>query len=160
MFIQISAFAYKLWFLFNISSSLITLIIHSFSVKHNLHKSGLGLTFVIIIHLTEKMMLSCFSCRMYFANSVLFSYFLCLKSLLWFLHLSLKALLFNPKWTFSSSFELLTKSAWYITDGVWHSPLSGHSFFILQLHPSDCCFGGKLLWLWEDIIELMFLRQL
>ena len=43
--------------LFNLSPSLIKLIIHSFSLKHNLHKSGFGLpyTFVIAVHLTEKL---------------------------------------------------------------------------------------------------------
>ena len=64
-------------FLFKIFSSLIKLIIYSFSVKNNLDRSGSGLsyTFVIIVHLTEKPMLSGFSCQIYFANSVLFSYF-------------------------------------------------------------------------------------
>ena len=60
----------------------IKLIIYSYSVKHNLLKSGLGLqyTFVIIVHITEKLILSRFSCQMCFANSVLFPYFSCLKS--------------------------------------------------------------------------------
>ena len=42
--------------LFNFFRSLVKLIIHSFPVKHNLHKSGLVLPyiFVIIVHLTEK----------------------------------------------------------------------------------------------------------
>ena len=64
-------------FSFNIFSSLIKLIIHSFSVKHNLQKSGLGLlcTFVIILHLTEKLISLRFSCQIYFVNSALFSYF-------------------------------------------------------------------------------------
>ena len=71
-------------FLFNIFPSFIKLIIDSFSVKSNLHKSGLGLpyTFVIINHLTEKLILSRFSCQVYFVNAVLFSYFSCLKSLI------------------------------------------------------------------------------
>ena len=51
-------------------------------------------------------------------------------------------------------------SSLYITDGVWHSPLSGHSFFFLQSHPNDCCFGNKILRLWEDIIKPILLRQL
>ena len=38
--------------------------------------------------------------------------------------------------------------------------MSGHSFFTLQLHPNDFCFGDKMLRLCENIIELMFLRQL
>ena len=60
--------------LFNIFPSLLKLIIDSVSVKHNLHKGGLRLpyTFVIIAHLTEKLILSHFSCQMYFANSKLF----------------------------------------------------------------------------------------
>ena len=56
--------------------------------------------------------------------------------------------------------ESLTTSSLYITDGVWYSPLIGHSFFTLQLHPNAYCFGDKMLQLWEDIIELIFLRQL
>ena len=51
---------------------------------------GLPYTFVKIIHLTEELLLSLFSWKIYFANSVLFSYFSCLKSLMWFLYLSLK----------------------------------------------------------------------
>ena len=60
--------------LFNIFPSLIKLIIDSFSVKHNVRKSGLGLpyTFSITVHLTEKQILLRFNCQMYFANSVLF----------------------------------------------------------------------------------------
>ena len=45
-------------------------------------------------------------------------------------------------------------SALYITDGVWHSPLSGHWLFTLQLHPNDCYFVDKVLQLWENIIRL------
>lgn len=47
-----------------------------FSVKYNLHKSELGITqtFMIIAHLKEKLISS------YFADSMLFSYFRCLKS--------------------------------------------------------------------------------
>ena len=86
-----------------------------------------------------------FSCQMYFSNSVLFSYFSYLKSLLWSLYLSLKVVPANLKLNFSSSFELLTMSAWYITDRFWHSPLSGHLFFTLQLHPNDCCFGDNVI---------------
>ena len=50
--------------------------------------------------------------------------------------------------------ESLTTSALYITDGVWHSPLSGHWLFTLQLHPNDCYFVDKVLRLWENIIKL------
>ena len=49
--------------------------------------------------------------------------------------------------------ESLTTSALYISHGVWHSPLTGHSFFTLELNPNDCCFCDKMLRLWEDMIE-------
>ena len=105
-------------FLFNIFLSLIKLIIHSFYVIHNLHKSGCKLpcTLAIIVHLTEKLMLWRFSCQIYFANSVLFSYFSCLKYLMWFLYLSSKVVSANPKENFSPSFASLITSALYITD--------------------------------------------
>ena len=86
-------------FLFRRSLLLGNLIIHGFSVIHNrqIIELGFPLTFDAIECLMEKLMLLCFNCLIYLANSVQFSYFSCLKSLVWFLYLSLKGVSAKPK---------------------------------------------------------------
>ena len=58
---------------------------------------GFSLTFDAIEYLMEKLMLLRFNSRIYLANLVQFSYFSCLKSLVWFLYLSLKGMSAKPK---------------------------------------------------------------
>ena len=64
-----------------------------FFVRHNWQVIELGFprSFDTIEYLMEKLMLLRFYCQIYFASSVTFSYFLSLKSLVWFLYLSLKS---------------------------------------------------------------------
>ena len=79
-------------FLFRRSLLIINLIIYSFSVRHNWQVIELVFqsTFNAIEYLMVKMMLLRFNCQLYLANSMLFSYFSCLKSLAWFMYLSLR----------------------------------------------------------------------
>ena len=62
-------------FLLRRSLLLRNLIIHGFSVIHNRQITELGfpLTFDAIEYLMEKLMLLCFNCQIYLANSVQFS---------------------------------------------------------------------------------------
>ena len=100
-------------FLFRRSLLLINLIIHSFSVRYNWQIIELGFppNFDAIEYLMEKLMLLRFRCQIDLANSVLFSYFLCLKSLVWFQYLSLKGVSAKAKWNFLPLFASLETSA-------------------------------------------------
>ena len=73
--------------------------IYCFSVVHNgqIIELGFPLSFDAIEYLVEKLILLCFNCYMYLANSVQFSYFSCLKSRVWFQYLSLKGVSSKPK---------------------------------------------------------------
>ena len=74
------------------SSLSVNLIIHSLSVRHNWQTIELVFprTFDTIDLLMGKLMLTRFNYQVYLATSILFPYFSCLKSLVWFLYLSLK----------------------------------------------------------------------
>ena len=96
-------------FLFRRSLLLRNLIIHSFSVTHNgqITELGFPLTLDAIEYLMEKLMLLCFNCQIYLANSVQFSYFSCLESLVCFLYLSLKGVSAKLKENFLQLFSSL-----------------------------------------------------
>ena len=114
-------------FLFSILSSLMKLIIHKFSVKHNLHKSGLWLpyTFLVNVHLTEKLFKICIVIPVTFFKIKFFS-------IIWVLNHVCS--IYN-----------------------WRSLALTTTF---QLHPNECYFDDKMLRLWEDMIEIMLVRQL
>ena len=100
-------------------------VMNSFSYKHKLHfpLCRIPLFLFNIFHFISKVLLFSFSCQTCFVNSVLFRYLILLKSLIWFLYLSLNVVSESPIYffIFPSDFTV----AWNTILGVRHFPFSG-----------------------------------
>ena len=123
-------------FLFNIYSSLKFFKSQNFSIKQSLQTPPLRVpsTIKIIFHFVLAIVFSSFNFHMYLKSSVMLTYILWQKSLVWFLKRSLNELFAIPKCFLSSLLDADT-AALYTMFAVKHLLSSGHSALFQQLHP-------------------------
>ena len=90
-----------------------------------------------------------------------FSFVWCLKSDLWLFHRNLKVTLVCPM--YSTSPSVLSTSALYTRDCVWHFPAKGQlDSPPLQLQPasSSSKFAARIFLLWAEMMDFIAGMQL
>ena len=82
-----------------------------------------------------------------------------MKSLVWFLNLSLNGVSEAWRYLLLSLLVLLETFASYTILGVRHLLSKGHSFRTLQFHPKYSLLGFKIYLLCDNITDCMFIIQ-